>query len=107
MSNRQLIVGAVGALLVVVGLLGLWLPVYLGQYDQFGMQIACGRGISANLAQAAYADANGLVAQCGTALLVRRVWAIPVAVVGWLIFTGLIATWIHNSPAAEHEAAPT
>jgi len=76
-SNRQLVFGIVGAALVVIGLLGLWFPVYLGQYDQYGMQIACGRGFSANLSQAAEAHGDGLVAQCGTALLLRRIWAVP------------------------------
>jgi hypothetical protein len=100
-SNRQLSLGIVGALLVVVGLLALWFPVYLGQYDQYGMQIACGRGFSANLSQAADAKGEGFVAQCGTALLLRRIWAIPVLVLGWLILTGLIASWVHTKPPAE------
>jgi hypothetical protein len=102
-SNRQLVVGAVGALPVVISLLALWFPVYLGQYDQFGIQITCGRGFSANLSQAAAANGHGLVAQCGTALLERRIWAIPAAVLGWLVLTGLLATWLHNAPRAEHE----
>jgi hypothetical protein len=102
-SNRQLIVVAVGALLVAIGLLALWLPVYLGQYDQFGMQITCGRGLRANLSQAADASGDGLVAQCGTALLERRIWAIPVAALGWLILTGLLTIWLHNAPRADRE----
>ena len=52
MSNRALFLGVAGALLVVVGLLALWFPVYLSQYDQYGIQIACGRGFSADLSQA-------------------------------------------------------
>lgn len=104
MSNRQLYLGIVGALLVVIGLLALWFPVYLSQYDQFGMQIACGRGFSANLSQAAEANGNGLVAQCGTALLIRRLWAIPTAVTGWLILTGLAAAWVHAKPPAEESS---
>jgi hypothetical protein len=43
--------------------------------------------------------------QCGTALLLRRIWAIPVAVFGWLILTGLMATWLHDTlKAPEAEA---
>jgi hypothetical protein len=53
----------VGAVLIVVGLLALWFPVYLSQYDQYGMQISCGRGFSANLSQAADANGRGLVAK--------------------------------------------
>jgi hypothetical protein len=103
-SNRQLFLGIVGALLVVVGLLALWFPVYLSQYDQYGMQISCGRGFSANLSQAANAHRDGLVAQCGTALLLRRIWAIPTVVLGWLILTWLVATWAHAKPPAEESS---
>jgi hypothetical protein len=103
-SNRQLSLGIVGALLVVIGLLALWFPVYLSQYDQYGMQIACGRGFSANLSQAADANGDGLVAQCGTALLLRRIWAIPAVVLGWLIITGLVARWVRSTPPAEESS---
>ena len=104
MSNRQLYIAIVGALLVVVGLLALWFPVYLSQYDHYGVQIACGRGFSSNLSQAADAGGQGLVAQCGTALLLRRIWAIPAVVLGWVILTGLVAIWAHGKPSAEESS---
>ena len=104
MSNRRLCIAIVGALLVVVGLLALWFPVYLSQYDQYGVQIACGRGFSSNLSQAADAGGHGLVAQCGTALVLRRVWAIPAVVVGWVILTGLVAIWAPTKPSAEESS---
>lgn len=104
MSNRQLSLGIVGALLVVIGLLALWFPVYLSQYDRYGMQIACGRGLSANLSQAADASGDGVVGQCGTALLLRRIWAIPAVVLGWLVITGLVASWARSKPAAEESS---
>lgn len=104
MSNRQLYLGIVGALLVVVGLLALWFPVYLSQYDQYGIQIACGRGFSADLSQAAEAGGGGVVAQCGTALLLRRLWAIPAAVLGWLILAGMLAIWVHTKPSAQESS---
>jgi hypothetical protein len=100
-SNRQLLLGGAAALMVVIGLLALWFPVYLSQYDQYGIQIACGRGFSADMSQAAAAQGTGLVAQCGTALLLRRIWAIPVAVFGWLVLTGLIVSWLHDAPKDE------
>jgi hypothetical protein len=103
-GNRQLFLGIAGALLVAVGLLALWFPVYLSQYDQYGMQISCGRGFSANLSQAADASDDGLVAQCDTALLLRRLWAIPAAVLGWLVITGLIAAWAHAKPSEEENS---
>ena len=104
MSNRQLFLGIVGALLVVIGLLALWFPVYLSLYDQYGMQIACGRGFSANLSQAADANGDALVAQCGTALLLRRIWAISTVVLGWLILTGLVASWVRAKPPVEESS---
>ena len=104
MSNRQLYLGIVAAALVVIGLLALWFPVYLSQYDQYGMQIVCGRGFSADLSQAAGAKGNGLVSQCGTALLLRRLWAIPAVVLGWLMLAGVVAAWVHSKPAEEESS---
>jgi hypothetical protein len=103
-SNRRLFLGIGGALLVVIGLLALWFPVYLSQYDQYGMQIDCGRGFSANLSQAAEANGDGLVAQCGTALLLRRIWAIPILILGSVILTGLIASWVRTKPPVEESS---
>jgi hypothetical protein len=103
-NNRQLFLGIVGALLVVVGLLALWFPVYLSQYDHYGVQIACGRGFSSNLSQAADAGGDSLVAQCGTALLLRRLWAIPAVVIGWLTLTGIVAIWAHTKPSEEESS---
>jgi len=103
-SNRQLYIAIVGASLVVVGLLALWFPVYLSQYDHYGVQIACGRGFSSNLSQASDAGGQGLVAQCDTALLLRRIWAIPAVVLGWVILTGLVAIWAHTKPSDEESS---
>jgi hypothetical protein len=100
-SNRQLLLGIGGALLVAIGLLALWFPVYLGQYDQYGMQIGCGRGFNSNLSQAASAHGDGLVGQCGTALLLRRLWAIPTLAVGSAILAGVIAVWVRAAPPTE------
>jgi hypothetical protein len=95
----------VAAASVVVGLLALWFPVYLSQYDHYGMQIVCGRGFSADLSQAAGAGGgNGLVSQCDTALLLRRLWAIPAVVLGWLILAGLAAAWVHTKPSGEESS---
>jgi hypothetical protein len=103
-SNRQLYLGIVAAALVVIGLLALWFPVYLSQYDHYGMQIVCGRGFSADLSQAAGAGGNDLVSQCGTALLLRRLWAIPAVVLGWLILAGLVAVWVHAKPSEQESS---
>ncbi|WP_163754630.1 hypothetical protein [Mycobacterium botniense] len=101
MNNRHFALAVAGVALVAVGLLALEFPVYLNQYDQYGMQISCGRGFSANLTQAAEANGNGLVAHCGTALLIRRAWAIPTVVMGWLVLTGLLVVRVHGTSRKE------
>jgi hypothetical protein len=97
-SNRQVVLGVVGAALIVTGLLALWFPVHVGQYDQWGMQISCGRGLNASLSQTPGAHDAGLAGQCGTALLLRRLWAIPAAVTGWVLVTVLAAIWVRSTP---------
>jgi hypothetical protein len=69
-----------------------------------GMQISCGRGFSANLSQAADANGRGLVAKCGTALLIRRTWAIATSIIGWVLLTVIVAVWVHAKPAVEEES---
>jgi hypothetical protein len=106
-TNRQFALSIAGIALVLTGLLALWFPVYLDHFDQYGVQISCGKGFSSNLTQAANADGNGLVAQCGTALLIRRAWAIPLTVMGWLLVTGVLAVWVHNSPPKDEQEDTT
>lgn len=91
-------------MLIVTGLLALWFPVYLGQYDQYGMQISCGTGFSGGLSPVADGGGAGLAAKCGTALLIRRIWAIPTAVIGWALLTAILAIWVHTKPDAEEES---
>lgn len=108
MKNRHLLLVIAGMLLVVVGLMALWWPVFLAQYDQYGIQITCGRAFNANMSYAADAGGDNVVAQCGKALLVRRAWAIPTAILGWLLLTVLVAGWLHHAPtdqAREEEAS--
>ena len=93
-----------GVVLIVTGLLALWFPVYLSQYDQYGMQIRCGRGFSASLSHAAETNGADLVAKCGTALLIRRTWAIPITVIRWGLLTVILAIWVHAKPGAEEES---
>jgi hypothetical protein len=104
MSNRQVVLGVVGAALIVAGLLALWFPVHLSQYDQWGMQISCGRGFNASLSRASEVKDPGLLGQCGTALLLRRLWAIPAAVIGWVLLTVIVAIWVRSTPATSEES---
>jgi hypothetical protein len=101
-SNRQVVLGVVGAALIATGLLALWFPVHLGQYDQWGMQISCGTGFNAGQTPGAH-DA-GLAGQCGTALLLRRLWAIPVAITGWVLVTVVAAIWVRSTPDDSEES---
>jgi hypothetical protein len=103
-SNRQVVLGVLGAALIVAGLLALWFPVHLSQYDQWGMQISCGRGFNASLSQTSEVNDAGLVGQCGTALLVRRLWAIPTAVIGWVLLTVIVTIWVRCTPTAAEES---
>jgi hypothetical protein len=98
-----MIIGAAGLALALIGLMALWFPVYLGQYDLYGVQVACGNGFSSNLNQAAQAN---LVTKCDTALLVRRAWAIPAVAFGWLLVAGFLLAWVHAAqPEKETSSA--
>lgn len=83
MGHRSWYVGILGAVSIAVGLFVLRFPVLLDQYDSWGWQIDCGTGFAADLSQAA-ADESGsdVVGACGSALLTRRMWTIPLVAVG-------------------------
>jgi hypothetical protein len=120
MSNRGLLTAAVAIALLAGGLLALHFPVYIDAYDRWGWQIECGDGYGADLSQAVIADegfdpqsgdppppapsaSNNYVAQCNTALAIRRVWAIPVAALGWLALSALAYGMLR--PAARDHSA--
>jgi hypothetical protein len=54
-TTRQIVAGAVAVALLTVGLLALRWPVYLSDFDPWGIQIKCGSGFSADLVQATFA----------------------------------------------------
>ena len=88
--HRAFYLGALSVALIVAGLLALNFPVFLDAYDQFGFQIKCGTGFFANLTQAAEASGGGYVGQCETALMVRRLWTIPLVMVGSILLAVII-----------------
>jgi hypothetical protein len=92
MSTRRLLVLAAGLFLLTSGLFALWMPVFLGDFDQWGFRIKCGSGLSSALSQAEIADSTGahFVDRCGTAIAVRRAWTIPLAVTGTLFLSALL-----------------
>lgn len=104
MSNRQVLVGILGAALIVTGLTALWLPVHLGQYDRWGMQISCGRGFSTSIPEPSDADGADYTGPCGSTLLHRRLWTIPAAVAGWAIVMLTAAIWVRSAPADDEES---
>jgi hypothetical protein len=108
MSNRRFLVLLAGVALVVFGLLALRFPVFLPDFDQWGVQINCGSGFSNALTQASAADSGGthFVDQCTAAVAVRRAWAIPVTMVGVLMVGALmVRAPRQHSPAAQPEYA--
>jgi SNF family Na+-dependent transporter len=81
--HRLAYTGIATATVLAFGLLALNFPVFLDAYDQWGFQIRCGTGYLTDLTQAAASvgDRN-FVDECETALLVRRMWTVPLAVIG-------------------------
>jgi hypothetical protein len=96
-SHRQTHLGIAGLLLAVVGVAALLYPIYLDQYDHYGIAVSCGTGLRSDLTQAAQADRHDLVSRCDTALLLRRAWAIPAIAVGWLLVTAFLVRWVRTS----------
>lgn len=107
-TKRPFAVASAAAALAAAGVLALWWPVYLDQYDQYGVQISCGRAVAAGLSQdvLSSSDGEGLLDRCGTALLIRRAWAIPLVLIGWLVLTGVLIDWLHHAPQGQEEDAP-
>ena len=87
--HRAFYVGVLGVVMIAVGLLALNFPVFINAFDQFGFQIKCGTGYFSNLAQAGEAGGD-YVAECETALLVRRLWTIPLVVVGSIVLAVVV-----------------
>jgi hypothetical protein len=94
-----------GAVMVAIGLFALRFPVYIADFDQWGWQLKCGTGLSGDLRQAAAAtNGTGFPARCESALLFRRLWSIPLVVVGSLAFVGVL---LANALESSRESLPT
>ncbi|MEB3984088.1 hypothetical protein OQ968_22830 [Mycobacterium sp. 663a-19] len=103
MTRRHTIIGIAGLALALIGLLALAYPVYLDQFDLYGVQVACGNGFSADLNQAAQAH---LATRCDTALIIRRAWAIPTVAVGSLLIAAFLLAWVRAAqPEKETSSA--
>src|SRR5262249_7680459 len=88
--HRAFYFGVLAVALIAVGVLALYFPVYIDAYDQFGFQIKCGTGFFSDVSQAAQASGGDRVSQCETALMVRRLWAIPLMAVGSILLAVII-----------------
>ncbi|RDH77281.1 hypothetical protein DVS77_17900 [Mycolicibacterium moriokaense] len=88
--HRAFYLGVLSLVLIAGGLLALNFPVFIDAYDQFGFQIKCGTGFGANLTQAAEASGGDFVGQCETALLLRRLWTIPMVAIGSIMLAVII-----------------
>jgi hypothetical protein len=100
MSLRGLIL-LVGAVVLVVGVIGLLMPVSVPGPDNGS--IGCGNGLVQDSSAAQHADSSNpanlpilneliphtdYVTQCQSAVSSRRAWAIPVAVLGLVVIAG-------------------
>ncbi|GBE67261.1 hypothetical protein MFM001_37230 [Mycobacterium sp. MFM001] len=94
MTVRRLVL-AIGAVVLVVGIIGLLVPVKVS--DQNGGDIGCGNALVSDTKSAESANNKSVasipilnqvvphtdyVAECQSALSSRRSWTIPVAVIG-------------------------
>ena len=90
--HRAFYIGIVAVFFIVVGLLALNFPVFLDAFDQYGFQIKCGTGYLTDLSQAASVTGqHNYVDQCETALLVRRLWTIPLVAIGSIVVVVVVA----------------
>jgi hypothetical protein len=108
--HRAFYIGVLSVVLIVVGLMALRFPVYIDDFDQFGWQIKCGTGFSSDLTQAGAATGGGdYVDQCGTELMLRRLWAIPMVTIGSLVLAGAMVVaatvWGRESVFGEDQTA--
>ncbi len=75
------------------------MPIELDQHDAYGFPIQCGNGFSSDLT-VARADGGEVATRCESALLTRRVWAIPSVAVGGLLVTVFLIEWARAAPSA-------
>jgi H+/Cl- antiporter ClcA len=100
--HRLAYTGIVCGVLLIIGLIALNFPVFLDAYDQWGFQIKCGTGYITDLAQAAdNVGQHNYVDKCETALLLRRLWAIPLVAVSGLI---VLAVTVASAVASARES---
>jgi hypothetical protein len=108
--HRAFYIGVGCVVLIVTGLIALNFPVFLDAFDQYGFQIKCGTGYATDLTQAAAAAGeHTYIDQCETAILVRRLWTIPLVVIGSIALAMVVAVaalvWGRESAFGKDPAA--
>lgn len=118
MTVRRLII-AVGAVLLLAGVIGLLVPVTVSNGN--GGTVSCGNGIATDLSGARNANnENGanipilnqlvphtdFVAQCQSSVSSRRVWAIPLAVIGIIGIAGALVARPRQGAMSATDAPP-
>ena len=100
--HRLAYTGISCGVVVAIGLLALNFPVFLDAYDQWGFQIKCGTGYASDLSQAAATvGQHNFVDKCETALLLRRMWTIPLVAISGL---GVLAVTVASAVTSAHES---
>lgn len=89
--HRLAYTGIAAGVILVIALLAMNFPVFLDSYDQYGWQVKCGTGYVSDLAQAAatVGEVNH-VDQCEAALLMRRMWTVPMAVLAAAVLLAVV-----------------
>jgi hypothetical protein len=125
MISRDWLITLIGVVLLAGGLVALCLPVFLDDYDRWGIQVKCGNGYYSQLTQATVDDqdsgrpsapgnapvavrpATNYVDQCRSALARRRAWAVPPAGLGALILIPKVVTWARSGATEPSSPTPT
>jgi len=109
-TMRRLIIAA-GAVLLLAGVIGLLAPVSIS--DGNGHSIGCGNAVATDLSAARTANNNSVanipilnqvvphtdyVAQCQSSVGSRRMWTIPLAVVGLIAVAGALLAGRQGAP---------
>lgn len=99
MSFRAVHIGIASFVILGIGLYLMSMSVYLDEFDRYGMQIPCGTAYGVHLDQA-IAAGDQYIGKCDSAVLMRRLWTIPVVAVGAL---GLLAVLVRAATSSAHE----
>ena len=100
--HRLAYTGIISAVVLAIGLFALRFPVFLDDYDQWGWQINCRTGYVSELTQAtAAAGPANYVDECQSALMIRRMWTIPLVVVSAI---ALLAVVVASAMASGRES---